>query len=220
MSDKNNTNNEKQYDSGGSSSAEIDAILSRTDSLFESIPNLNKLDKIEKEKMSGSDTTTHTPIGDINDSEGDDDEDNLIKDIDTNASSLLRSKKNDANDDKITATHVLQNSRELKANEEVPNDSYVYIIQNQATGWEYVQVIESRASNSGQLYLKLNFNRENDDGEESILNGYWFGKEELSLRVPLITITDPDGPTLGSTFPSIVGCISEDFIARKGRCSQ
>ena len=104
--------------------------------------------------------------------------------------------------------------------EEVPNDSYVYIIQNQAIGWEYVQVIESRASNSGKLYLKLNFNRENDDGEESILNGYWFGKEELSLRVPLITITDPDGPALGSTFPSIVGCVPEDFIARKGRCSQ
>ena len=52
-------------------------------------------------------------------------------DFDTNAGSLLRSKKNDANDDKITATDVLQNSRELKANEEVPNDSYVYIIQNQ-----------------------------------------------------------------------------------------
>ena len=109
---------------------------------------------------------------------------------------------------------VLQNSRELKSNETIQANSYVYIVHDQTIGWEIVQVIETKNVGS-RIFMKLLFQRGNKE-EESMLHGYWFGKQEVSLRIPLGQY-GPNGPIWGNDFPAIYGCNSNDFTASK-RC--
>ncbi len=136
------------------------------------------------------------------------------EDIDGNKNNNTNLESTDENTQTISETYVLQNSRELKLNETIPANSYVYIVHDQTIGWEIVQVIETKNVGSN-IFMKLLFQRGNKE-EESMLHGYWFGKQELSLRIPLGQY-DPNGPICGSDFPAIYGCNSNDFTASK-RC--